>query len=152
MKTPSPHERVDAALLDVNVLIALIDPAHEFHEAAHEWFGRNRQHGWATCPMTENACLRILSKPAYPWVGLTVDAIRRILAELCASDDHRFWPDSVSMLDGTRFDIAQAAPKNLTDIYLLGVAKAHGGRSVTFVRGIRWECVNTAVADSIELL
>ena len=50
-------------LLDVNVLIALIDPAHEFHAPAHFWFQQNRKHGWATCPITENGCLRILSKP-----------------------------------------------------------------------------------------
>jgi predicted nucleic acid-binding protein len=57
------------ALLNVNVLIALIDPSHEVHDHAHAWFARNRQRDWATCPIAENACLRILSHPAYPYLG-----------------------------------------------------------------------------------
>ena len=35
-------------LLDVNVLVALFDPAHIHHEAAHEWFGTAGPAGWAT--------------------------------------------------------------------------------------------------------
>ena len=54
------------ALLDVNVLVALFDPAHLHHEAAHVWFGRNRSRRWATCPLTENALVRVLSNPSYP--------------------------------------------------------------------------------------
>jgi predicted nucleic acid-binding protein len=54
------------ALLDVNLLIALFDPAHVHHEAAHGWFARNGKDCWATCPLTENAFVRILSNPAYP--------------------------------------------------------------------------------------
>jgi len=47
-------------LLDVNVLIALIDPAHVQHDAAHAWFASTGQHSWATCPLTENGVLRIV--------------------------------------------------------------------------------------------
>ena len=79
-----------SALLDVNVLIALIDPSHEFHDSAHAWFQMNRRYGWATCPITENACIRILGKPAYPYLGLTVAEIRAVLSEFCRSEDHRF--------------------------------------------------------------
>jgi uncharacterized protein len=53
MKT-NDGRQYKVSLLDVNVLIALIDPAHEFHGSAHAWFKRNRQNGWATCPITEN--------------------------------------------------------------------------------------------------
>jgi toxin-antitoxin system PIN domain toxin len=141
-----------AALLDVNVLIALIDPAHEFHESAHAWFERNRQFGWATCPITENACLRILGKPAYPYLGLTVDDIRDILAEFRASGNHLFWPDSLSMLNRTHFDLAGVGPKQLTDIYLIALATAHDGRMVTFDRGIRRESVTGAAKDAVEVI
>ena len=54
------------ALLDVNVMIALLDPNHERHEIARRWLEENIQHGWATCAITQNGCLRIMSQPAYP--------------------------------------------------------------------------------------
>ncbi len=67
------------ALLDVNVLVALFDPMHANHEAAHEWFADNRQLGWATCPLTENGVVRILSNPGYPGRMTTIsDAITRL--------------------------------------------------------------------------
>ena len=53
------------ALLDVNVLVALFDPDHIHHDDAHEWFGENRQDGWATSPLTELALARILANPVY---------------------------------------------------------------------------------------
>jgi len=42
-------------LLDVNILIAMIDPAHVAHDIAHAWFGADGYFGWATCPLTENS-------------------------------------------------------------------------------------------------
>ena len=57
---------MSAALLDVNVLIALMDPRHVHHEQAHSWFAGSAPSAWATCPITENAVLRILGHPRYP--------------------------------------------------------------------------------------
>lgn len=140
------------ALLDVNVLIALLDPSHEFHDSAHAWFQRNRQYGWATCPITQNACVRILGKPAYPYLGLTVAEIRNILADFCGNDGHRFWPDSVSILETSRFDLSGAGPKNLTDLYLCGIAVAQGGRVATFDQNIRWQSVAGSGPDTVEII
>jgi predicted nucleic acid-binding protein len=81
------------ALLDVNVLVAPFDPAHANHEDAHRWFGRNRKHGWATCPITINGCIRVLSNPAYPTVEATPAEVTARLRSLCSSIDHHFWPD-----------------------------------------------------------
>ena len=53
------------ALLDVNVLIALLDAEHLHHEAARRWLRNNIQHGWATCPITQNGCLRIMAQTGY---------------------------------------------------------------------------------------
>jgi toxin-antitoxin system PIN domain toxin len=139
-------------LLDVNVLIALIDPAHEFHAAAHAWFKRNRHHGWATCPITENGCLRIMSKPGYPFPGLTVSLVRGILAELVQVEGRRFWPDSVSVLEAGKFNLSGAGSKQLTDLYLLGLAASFGGRLVTFDRSIQWRTVTGCKADNLEVL
>jgi hypothetical protein len=139
-------------LLDVNVLIALIDPAHEFHASAHDWFKRNRQKGWATCPITENGCLRIMGKPGYPFPGLTVNRIREILAELVQLEGHQFWPASLSMLEANRFDLTEVSPKHLTDLYLLSLARTFGGRLVTFDRTIRWQWVTGCGSDDLEVL
>jgi predicted nucleic acid-binding protein len=54
------------SLLDVNVLIALLDAEHVHHDAARDWMRENIRHGWATCPITQNGCLRIMAQPGYP--------------------------------------------------------------------------------------
>jgi toxin-antitoxin system PIN domain toxin len=141
-----------AGLLDVNVLLALMDPAHEFHSPAHLWFQQNRQYGWATCPITENGCLRILSNPGYPFPGLTVARVRDMLAELVGAEGHRFWPDSVSILEAGRFDLASAGSEVITDLYLLRLAAAFDGRLVTFDRTIRWNWVTGCGAHDLEVV
>ena len=47
------------ALLDVNVLIALLDVDHAFHPRATAWLRTNVRDGWASCPITQNGCVRI---------------------------------------------------------------------------------------------
>ena len=54
------------ALLDVNVLIALHDQDHVYHVKAASWLTHNPAHGWASCLLTQNGCLRIMAQPAYP--------------------------------------------------------------------------------------
>ena len=98
-------------LLDVNVLISLIDPAHEFHDPAHVWFQRNRKYGWATCPITENGCVRVVSKSAYPNGGITPSQVREVLAVFGTADDHLFWPDALTLLDSGLFNLTEAGPK-----------------------------------------
>jgi hypothetical protein len=140
------------ALLDVNVLISLIDPAHEFHAAVHAWFETNRRHGWATCPITENGCIRIVTKRGYPFSGLSVSAVRDILAELVRLEGHRFWPDSITLLESSRVDLSLVRPRHLTDFYLLSLARSFGGRLVTFDRAIRWQAVTGCGPEDLEIL
>jgi len=128
-------------LLDVNVLIALIDPAHQYHASAHTWFKSHRSHGWATCPITENGCLRIMSSPGYPFPSLTVERVRGILTELVRVEGHRFWPDSLSFLEPKRFNLTKTGPKHLTDLYLLSLAISNGGCLVTFDRTIPGQAI-----------
>jgi len=91
------------ALLDVKVLIALFDPAHIHHEAAHRWFESNRKHRWATCPLTENAFVRILSNPSYPGQSTTIEDAALRLRTFCSEREHAFWPDSLGILEPGRF-------------------------------------------------
>jgi uncharacterized protein len=144
---------MSGALLDVNVLVALFDPAHPNHEDAHRWFGRNRKRGWATCPLTVNGCVRILSNPAYPTVEATPAEIILRLRDLCSAVDHHFWSDSVSLLDEGQFR-AQAimGHQKIADAYLLGLAVRHSGKLVTFDRSIPLKAVKGAQATHLEVL
>jgi uncharacterized protein len=124
------------ALLDVTVLIALLDPTHIHHEAAHRWFAENRSRGWATCPITENAFVRILSRPREGRPAERASVLASHLRSFCGAVDHLFWPDRVSLLDRAHFDLSAAPHRQLTDIYLAGLAHAHGGVLATFDRSI----------------
>ena len=119
-------------LLDVNVLIALLDPDHSLHERAREWFGRNAPDGWTSSPITQNGCVRVMSHPRYPNT-LPVRPIVERLREATRSHHHEFWTDDVSPLDPRIVDASRIhAPRQLTDLYLLALAVHRGGRFVTF--------------------
>jgi uncharacterized protein len=140
------------ALLDVNVLIALMDPEHDFHSAAHSWLERNQGFGWATTPITQNGCLRIMSRPGYPLPGLSFRQVCDILSEAIEAPGHIFWPDSISLLREGRIELSMASSKHLTDVYLLALAIANGGRLVTFDRSIPWQAIRGATLDDVVVL
>ena len=143
---------MSVALLDVNVLVALFDPAHLHHEDAHRWFGPNRKHGWATCPITVNGCIRVLSNPAYPTVEATAGEVTDHLRSFCASPHHHFWTDSVSLLDDTLFRQSMiSGHQKITDIYLLGLVVRNHGRLATFDRSIPLKAVHGAVPGNLVL-
>ena len=122
-------------LLDVNVLIALIDPSHTQHEPAHEWFALHGHTSWATCPLTENGVLRILGHVRYPNSPGTPAAVVTLVTALCKLPGHVFWPDDISLLDAERIDATRLLSSGqVTDSYLLALACAHGGRLVSFDR------------------
>ena len=84
-----------AWLLDVNSLIALLDPDHVHHEAMHAWFGKRRPRTWATCPLTENGLIRVLAQPTYPGgpfpPGETIERLRTWEARRV--EGHELWAD-----------------------------------------------------------
>lgn len=122
-------------LLDVNVLIALIDPAHVQHDRAHEWFAVRGRKAWATCPLTENGVLRIVGHPRYPNSPGTPAAVAEFMAVLRGLGGYEFWPDDVTLLDSQRIDSARLLDSGqVTDSYLLALARAHGGQLATFDR------------------
>ena len=124
-------------LLDVNVLIALVDPAHVQHEGAHDWFAKYGRKSWATCPLTENGLLRILGNARYPNSPGTPAAVAGILAGLRALPGHVFWPDDISLMDTKRVNAARLMNSaQVTDSYLLALARAHDGKLATFDRKI----------------
>lgn len=141
------------ALLDVNVLVALFDPDHVHHEAAHDWFADESTGGWATCPVTENGFIRVITNPAYGLDGLRADAVAQRLRRFAASGHHHFWPDAVSLRDGALFDLAAARGyRQLTDLYLLGLAVTMNGRLATFDRGIPLKAVAGARREHLAVI
>lgn len=124
------------SLLDVNVLIALFDPDHTLHEPAARWFEANARDGWASCPLTQNGFIRVVSQPNYP-NPLPVDVVAQRLREAASHAHHEFWPDEVSLLDPQAVDTARIhGPRQLTDVYLLSLAVSRRGRLVTFDRSV----------------
>ena len=125
------------ALLDVNVLIAMFDPQHIAHIRAYDWLTANLAEGWASCPLTQNGCLRMLTNPRYTR-PMTPGLVLSKLDEAAHSERHEFWPDDLSITDEIRFRRHRLhGHQQVTDVYLLGLAVAHGGRLVTFDQGIR---------------
>ncbi len=88
-----------AYLLDVNLLLALSDPVHVHHEAAHRWFGETGRQAWATSPITENGFLRVASHPNYPNRPGDVPVVLAILRQFCEAEGHHFWSDEISIRD-----------------------------------------------------
>ncbi len=132
------------ALLDINILLALFDSGHLFHGRAVKWWGESKASGWASCPLTENGYLRIVSQASYPRPVRLADAALQ-LRQWAVPPLHEFWPDDVSILDATRIDYSRLlSPKKITDVYLLALAVKHGGRLVTLDTGISVKAVRGA--------
>ena len=132
------------ALLDVNVLIALFDQDHSLHDRARDWFAASARRGWASCPITQNGCVRIMSHPRYP-NPLPVGAVMDRLADAAAIRFHQFWADDVSLLDPRTADRTRIhGPRQLTDLYLLALAVHHGGRLASFDSSIPLTAVRGA--------
>ena len=148
----SPRSFALRALLDVNVLIALFDSDHIDHARARLWFGAEVHHGWASCALTENGFVRVVSQPRYPSPVPTALAIAR-LARATQSEHHEFWPCALSLLDDHVFDRSRIhGPRQVTDAYLLALAVAHGGRLVTFDQTIALDAVVGASASNLVVL
>ena len=138
------------ALLDVNVLIALLDAGHVAHLRAREWLRANQQHGWASCPITQNGCVRILSQPAYPNHQPTPAVLER-LGEAAQHPAHEFWPDDVSILDVV--DIQRVhGPRQLTDLYLLALAVRREGTFVTLDQRVPLDAVRDASPENLTIV
>jgi toxin-antitoxin system PIN domain toxin len=140
------------ALLDVNVLIALLDADHASHAAAMSWFKDHAAEGWASCAITQNGCIRIMSNPSYPQ-PLLVQAIVKRLANACREQVHRFWAEEVSILDSRFVDVTRIhGPRQLTDIYLLALSVRNEGRFVTFDSTIPLAAVKHAQPQNLLVL
>jgi toxin-antitoxin system PIN domain toxin len=140
------------ALLDVNALLALFDESHPSHGPARDWWHANQAGGWASCPLTQNGFVRVMSQPRYLQSRSSVEAIAALRTGL-ERPEHQFWPDDISIADETLFDRGYIlGPNQITDIYLLGLAVRNGDRLVTFDRGVPIRTVRGAREQNLVLL
>lgn len=132
------------ALFDVNMLLALFDGDHVKHRPAINWHRAHRNDGWATCPITQNGYVRIMSRPTRPQPVRPIDAVLALQAQT-ASVDHEFWNDSIALTDPEVFDYDRLlGPNQITDAYLLALAVHNHGRLVTLDQAIPIGAVRNA--------
>ena len=120
-------------LLDINLLLALLDPKHIFHNAAHLWVERDRGMSWLTCPLVQNGVMHVASQSKYPNPLGTVSEVKRILQIFCEDSRHEFCPDDITLLDSSHLDHPEMlTPSRVTDLYLLALARHHQVKLATF--------------------
>jgi len=122
------RRRVTAFLADGNVLIALIVVDHVHHDVAIEWFERNGP-DVATCPITEGTLLRFLLREGY-----AADEAISVLNAIRSRDWHTFWPDAIPY--ESKHLVGVIGHRQITDAYLVALARHHDGRVATLDRGL----------------
>lgn len=140
------------ALLDVNVLIALLDGSHIHHGLVTDWLAGRVDAGWASSPITQNGCIRILSQPGYPNPVPAAQAAMR-LEEATRHPSHLFWADSISLLrPGCLLWERVLSSRHVTDAYLLALAIREGGCFATLDRGIPLDAVAGARPEHLVVI
>ncbi len=141
------------ALLDINILVALFDEDHVHHQLAHDWFEDNKEAGWASCPLTENGLLRMFSNPAFIDPPVPLLELTGLLKRFCERSAHHFWADDISLRDPSVFLMsAVRGYRQLTDVYLLGLAVKHRGKFVTFDSSVPLGAVIGARREHLDVI
>lgn len=139
------------SLLDVNVLISLLDANHTHHAAVTGWLHQNND-PWASCPITQNGYLRIVTQKSYPNTISIQEAFRK-LSRAVATPDHEFLTDDISLLDQQHISHQHIqGHRELTDIYLLALSVSHGARFVTLETGMSRAAVPHATNSSLHVI
>lgn len=124
-------------LLDINALLALLDPMHVHHDDAHRWYEARSPVRLMICPHVENGVMRVASQPRYPNHFGTAATVReslmkfadRLNVERCAAD-------ATLLDDGILKKPSLLTPSSIADLYLLAVALANHAKLASFDRRI----------------
>src|SRR5260221_1504544 len=111
-------------LLDVNVLVAMAWPNHQFHLAARQALETNPDR-WATCALTQLGFVRLSSNPAAIPTARSPAEAALMLAAMTGDPLHFYiesLPSPVDKGDLVAFDRILGY-KQITDAYLLGLAQ-----------------------------
>jgi uncharacterized protein len=140
------------ALLDVNVLLALLDKDHLDHPRARAWLEDNIDGGWSSCAVTENGFVRVISQPRYP-NSVSPSAAIDLLAAATQTSHHEFWSCSISLLDPSLVQRNRVhGTRQVTDAYLLALAVSCAGRLVTLDRTIPLSAVPAAASEQLVVI
>jgi uncharacterized protein len=124
-------------LLDANVLIAMAWPAHESHEKVQAWLSTHAPSGWATCPLTQSAFVRILSNPSFSPNSLSPRDAVSLLQTNLSHPAHEFWPDEIDLIQALSPLASQLdGHQQITDAYLVGLAMHRAGKLATMDKSI----------------
>lgn len=142
------------ALLDVNLFLAIVWPAHEHHAAAHAWLStRGRRARWASCPVTQLGLVRLLSNPALSPDALEPADAVALLARNLEHPLHEFWPDRLAVSAALRgFERRVTGHQQFTDAYLLALAAGRAGRLATFDRAIGRLASESGLTAHVEIV
>jgi len=126
-----------AFLLDVNVLVAMAWPYHVAHEKVQAWLSQHAHEGWATCPLTQTAFVRILSNPSASLYAPTPSDALKLLQANLGHPAHKFWPDEIGFVEALKpLTERLTGHQQVTDAYLLGLAIHKNGKFATMDRAI----------------
>jgi toxin-antitoxin system PIN domain toxin len=124
-------------LLDLNVLVALIEPDHVHHQKAQGWFNSSRKGVFSLCPLTEAGFLRVTANPGFRPGPRTMPQAIAILQAFKGHPDHLYLSIEKSWVEVTAgFARRIVGHQQVTDAYLLGLAIRENGVLVTFDKGI----------------
>lgn len=141
-------------LFNVNVLIAIADPEHVFHHAIHRWLTETPDKTWASCSITENGMVRVLTQAAYRSGARSATEAVATLRQMKEATPwrHVFWAEELSMTDSQAIYAERiAGAKQVTDVYLAALALRNAGRLVTFDSRVPWQAVASGTARLIEI-
>jgi len=125
-------------LLDTNVLIPLLWPLHSEQAKARAWFRAHASKSFATCSFTQAGFLRIISSPAMIGERFALSDARELLLAFTKQPGHAFWPTTIDYFEATApFERRMHGPKQITDAYLLGIARKHGGKLATMDKAVK---------------
>lgn len=128
--------RPRAALLDINMLVALTWPNHVHHLKAREWFDENSTAGWATSSITETGFVRVSSNHRVIDGAVSPAAALDVLRALCVLEGHQFWADDARLCEDP-VDLSRLATnRQVTDTHLVALAASRRGRLATLDRGV----------------
>ncbi len=139
-------------LLDTNVLIPLLWPLHTEQSKVRKWFAARAARSFSTCSLTQAGFLRIVSSPAIIGERFALSDARELLLALTKQPGHTFWPTTIDYFEATApFERRMHGPKQITDAYLLGIAKHHGGKLATLDKAVK-SLAGTEFSDLVELI
>lgn len=135
-------------LLDVNALVALAWEEHAAHRTMIARMSALNGDHWGTSTVTQLGFIRISSMPGILQPAPAPEGARLALSALLTHPMHRFLADSptppvdlaaeISVLRGHR---------QITDAYLIALARHHGAGILTFDRGM-----HLLAPDRVEML